>query len=336
MNYGENIFLSAQLVWRHKHLWALGLVIALLSGNCGGGGPSFNFMGTGDSETDQGDFSEPLPEPWASWLEIDPAVLLGTFLALLAGILVLGLIWFLAWLIIRPIARGGLAYSVDRLAGDQPSGFGVAWAGGWRRKGSLIGISLLLELLPGLLLVLLILGLVVWMVATIMATEGGLEEGVGPLFAAGLTTSILALCCLILIAVPVIAVLGVLTELSSIAAVLERRSAGSAIGRAWRLMRERPGPLALIWLITVAVGMLLGTIAAMPILAVVFLFLLPLQLSGDPPLVLWALAGFLLVLAGLFAFAIMSWLMAYSTSLWTLTFRSLTGGAPERALTDTA
>jgi hypothetical protein len=336
VNYGEVIVLSAKLVWRHKHLWALGLMVALLSGNCGGGGSSFNFTGTGGPGTDEGDFSGPLPEPWASWLETDPAVLFGAFLALVAGILVLGLIWFLAWLIIRPVARGGLAYSVDRLTGDQPSGFGIAWAGGWRRKGSLIGISLLLELLPGLILVLLILGLVAWILAPVIAAGGAFEDSLGPLFAVSLTSGIVALCCLIPLGILVIAVLGVLTELSSIAAVLERRSAGSAIGRAWRLMRERPGPLALIWLITVAVGMLLGTIAAMPILAVVFLFLLPLQVAGDPPLALWALAGFFLVLAGLFAFAITSWLMAYSTSLWTLTFRSLTGGAPERALTDTA
>ena len=124
------------------------------------------------------------------------------------------------------------------------------------------------------------------------------------------------------------AVLGVLTELSSIAAVLERRSAGSAIGRAWRLMRERAGPLALIWLITVAVGMMLGTFAAVPILAVVIPFLFPRIVAGDPSLGLCALAGFFLVLAGRVAFGITSWLMAYSTSLWTLAFRSLTGGAP--------
>ena len=338
MNYGEVITLAGKLLWWHKHLWVLGLVIALLSGNCGGVGSSFNFPGTPGGQFEEDDVAGGPSGPLRWLSEIDPAVLIGTFLALLVGLLLLGLVWFLAWLILRPVARGGIAYSVSRLADGQPSGFGVAWGGAWRRKGSLVGIVLLLEFLPGLLLVILIAGLIVWILAPIIAAGSDFGDAAGGLFAASLATGIVAICCLVVLAIPTMILLGVLTELSSIAAVLEQRSAGRAIGRAWQLMRNRPGPLAVIWFVTVAVGMVLGTIAAMPALAIALLFVLPLLGSDSPPLGLWVLAGFFLTLAGLFGLVMTSWVTAYSTSLWTLAFRrltdSLTGGTPERALRD--
>ncbi|HEX2172221.1 MAG TPA: hypothetical protein VHL09_07230 [Dehalococcoidia bacterium] len=321
MNYGETIIGAARLVRRHPHLWGLGVIMTLFAGQCGGGS-GFNLPGGPGGGTESG-FDDGLPEPWRSLLEADPAALFGAFLLVIAIAILALIIWFIAGIIIRPIARGSIAYSVNRLSDGEPSSFGAAWGGGWRRKGALIGISLLLELLPVIVVGLVIAILVVLLFIPIIASGEAIQAGEFGAVAATLGAGVVAICCLVVIVVPIAIVLGILTELSSAASVIEGRGTGASIGRAGRLMRDRPGPIALIWLISAAIALLVGSLLAIPVFFVAFGMNLGLAATGSPPM-LWIPAGLALLVVAVLAFLVNGALQAYTTSLWTLTFRALT------------
>lgn len=328
MNYGETITLAARLVWRHQHLWVLGLLLAIFPGNCRPGS-SFNYQfPSGDGGSGNGGSSQSLPPGLQRFFEQDPSSWIGLAIILAVLVVILALIWFIAGLFVRSVARGGLAGSVNRLAQDLPSGFGIAWRGGWRRKGSLIGISLLLEVLPGLIVLAIILAVAAWIVLPIVASGGNRESQFGAHLVATLGIGVVAVCCFVVIAIPVFILLGVLTELSSIACVLEARSTGQALSRAWGLMRERPGPVALIWLVTVVVSWTIGILVAIPAVVVAGLVAW-LILAPGTSAIIWIFVGFFAVIAIALGLAVASLSSAYTGTLWTLTFRSLTGDVLE-------
>lgn len=328
MNYGEAITRAARLVWQHKHLWVLGVIVALFSGT-GSYGSSFN------TSRGSGDFGEgDLPEPLRNLAGDPGAVLAGLIIAVvIVGLLIL--IWVIAGIILRPVARGSIAFSTNRLENALPANFRTAWSGGWQRKGRLIGISLLVELLPGFILALVIAGLIVALIVPIAAASGATGADPSGAIVAALGGGFIFVCCLVLIAIPVGIILSILAELSSVSAVLEERGVRASIGRAWRLMRAQPGPIALIWIVTVVVGGIVGMIVAIPAIIVGFSLFLAIM-AGNTPALLWVLLILLLIVFAIVGLAVSGALAAFTTTLWTLTFRALTGDERGPLAPDTA
>lgn len=312
MNYGETITQAFRLVWRNRHLWVLGFLMALF----GGGGTNCNLGNSFSSDTQTGD------NRLAEIFREAPELFIGGILILVVVLVLFFLFWFIAGLIVRPVARGAIAYSIDRLDHAEPSSFGIAWRGAWRRARSLIGISLLLELLPGLVVFGVLAIIFVLMFVPLITSAGSGMDPSGAAFGT-LGGGIILICCIVLIAIPVGIFLSVWSELASISSVLGDRAMSPAIGQARRLIFERPGPVILIWLIAVVVNFVIGLIVAVPLGALALAMFGVAGFNGPTALLIPIVILFIIFFP--IAAIVNGAIAAYTVSLWTLTYRALTG-----------
>ena len=131
-----------------------------------------------------------------------------------------------------------------------------------------------------------------------------------------------AVCLSVLLSVP----FGMLQRLAVRTCILKGLGVRGSIVRAWRMLRERLGALALVWLILVSVSIGVMVVILLPLalvaMALVTTALLTVLVS---PLLFAALVLLIGVLAWLVGAAVNGVVETFSSAVWTLAYRELSG-----------
>ncbi len=266
MDYGNLLGQAWEIIWEHKFLILLGLLVAL------SGGSRVNFSGTGTGRTidfqlpsgDRPDFSEaPWDDfsemPWEGFSEIPgmedfriPALPVALAVVVMGLLIILGLI---LW-VIATVARGGLIAGVNDIAVSGVSSFGQAFNAGLGRIWTLLGISLL-PAIPALFLG--VAGMLSGGLAFLLFSAGSMPAMTGLM---GLMGIFMVLACL---ASPLLIVLNLLRAFANRACMLEDKGIFASYGRGVEVLFANIGPVVVLFIIqivlSVVVGMLLGASA---------------------------------------------------------------------------
>jgi hypothetical protein len=286
MNYGSLLQRTWDIIWEHKFLILLGVLVALGGAGTGGGGgsTSASFSGGGAQSPEQFEFRPP-----NGFGDIGlPPMAVGVVVVLVIIALVIGLV---LW-VVSTTARGGLIEGASTIDAGGTSSFAAAWSAGWRRIWTLLGIGIL-PAIPGFVLLMLGIGSFF-----LMANISGLGD-MGAPFAVSNLALLGGLACLL---VPVMLVLGLLRTFANRACMLEGLGVFAAYRRGLNVLMANLGPAILLFLIQIAISIGVGIV-----------FILPGALMALCCL-LWPL---LLLANGLIA--------AFFSTLWTLAWRQWTG-----------
>ena len=309
MDFGEILTRAWQIIWKNRVLWLFGVLASCTSqGNysgsfSGSGGGEFS----GDFNNPAGEFQGKVPpafENFARWIEGIPEE---TFILVAAAIVCLAIILSIVFYLISTYGRvtviegalqaeRGMALTFRQLASD---GAEYLW--------SALGLNLLL-------------GLVVFLVGMAFA----LIAIVATVFTFGI-----GLLCLIPLAclfVPIGIAYSVYVELANVALVSDKLGVMDAIRRAWEVMRDNLGNIAVMALILVIGGGIISIIIGFPI-ALVFIPLVFGFVANNGEFLNTSLAvsGICLVLAIPVVIFLNGILRSYIISAWTLTYEELTG-----------
>jgi len=320
VNYGELISEAFRITWRNRFLWVFGFFAAGSSFNIPSGG------GTGGG-TDDNDF-DPNSFDFAGSLAFGagpgPDTVLGPMLAqqfpsgaMLAALVVLGLLVALFFIAAAIISNGALAESVAAIHRGERRGFGSAFGAGWRNFWRV--------LLQGILLFLIALGLLLAIGLPVGLAIFGVfagTESVGARVAVTVIAVLVAILLLLLVFVP----LYIVSQFALREMVVGRAGIAGAIGRGFRLFRRNTGRSLLVWLIWLALAIATG------IALLILLVVLGLVLVG-PGLYLFfsetsATAGVIVgVIGGLILLALYLILSGavgtFSHAYWTLAYLRL-------------
>lgn len=314
MNYGEILEKAWKIIWKFKVLWIFGL---LASCGTGGGGGS----GGGGSSSSQSDFQnggsnflppeianrfEQLGQQLESWAET-PGFWM-TIALITLGVILFIFLLSLLFTAIRSLGLIGLVrgtWQADE--GAQRLPFGELLKGSFPYLGRVFLFLLLLGLAGGVLAFILVIPLVLVAVLTL---------GIGLL-------CILPLLCLL---IPIGMLVSTFEQQVIVAMVGEDLGIMDGVKRAWNLMRDNLGPVAVMTLILFVGGAIVGVVLALPILIVAMPAVIGI-VAGEGAVLTGGLiiSGVLLLVYILVATVLGSILHAYIGSAWTLTFRRLTG-----------
>lgn len=312
MQYGSMIKRAWQITWTYKYLWVLGIFAGITgwsSGGSSGSSSSSRDLTSGKG----GDFGD-LSRLSDAMREILPALIV-------VGV-VLFAIGLLFW-IVGIAARGGLVKGVDDIEQGNPSGAGPAWSAGFARWGGMFLMELLLGI-PGLILAL------VAVFAIALPVIGPLVRGdePGPEVVAGICGAVIIL---LVIGIPLSFVLGVIRVLAQRYLILDQMSAIESIGAGWRMMRSRFKDVLLTWLANWGLNIVASIVLTIPMVIVVLVIGVAAVVGGVAAAEngnYGPLAGGLgVLLAVIFLISLLFngvW-GTYTSALWTIAFRRLTG-----------
>jgi hypothetical protein len=294
VDFGDIIKRAWQITWRYKALWVLGLFAGASGGFGGWGGSGYRFDGgsTGDLGARGG---EALSAASAHLSEWAPLIIAASVLVFLVGLL---------FLVVSIAAQSGLAFEVDQAADARPVSLHTGWSVGFHYWGRVAVVSLVL-MVPGLVVALMVLAVVVaalerWVAAAIL-----LLVGFGALLVPVLIVLSFALSIIYPLAVRYVAI--------------ENRGSKDALMMAWGALRHRLRDVFLMWLVVFALGLGFGFAIAIPAGALGVGAVLAARFGA------WqatALLGLLLAVAVIALGAVWS---TFTSALWTLFFRRLTG-----------
>jgi hypothetical protein len=313
MNYGALIERAGRMLLRHRYLWVLGLL---------GGGEAFSaptgfpgsFGGPVPGSVPRSNVYYFGPSPAPSWMPLTSqggSVDMGTFFAdhpgavaaIIVGVLLAIIIGALFFFFLSPVSTGGLVRAAVEHDDGRPFAFGQAWQAGLLTFWRVLGLRLL-EIVV-LLFALGILGII----ALISLAASGFTSG-----SFGSLGLVFVLIILVSVATQVVFTLAVR------AAVLDDRSITQALESSIALVRRRLGPVALVWVISIAIsiGIAIALFVALAIVAIPFVLLGVITYAAGSgigiPLVLGILVAvvvFLVAVGGSSAFVSVLWTLAY-------------------------
>jgi hypothetical protein len=341
-----------QITWNYKALWIFGIILALTvasRGNPGNpGSPGSQAQDTANKEGIQS--YEGIPEtielPDGSEVAV-PEVLqeVNTWIAIgvitsgccLGCCCCLGLVWIVAWAVLRYVAETALIRMVDdyEKTGEK-RGIREGFRLGWSRPSLRLFLIDLLIALAGLVVFLppFVLVAVLVIVSIVMFTSGVIVLGVIIVVAAaGLFFLTL------FFAIVVGIVIDLFKPFFQRACVLEGMGVGESLARSLDMMKRHfAWDIAIMWLLTF--GLEIGWIVATFIVGLL-LFVVALMVAAVPALVVGGLVSLLfhwiagLIVGGVIGGLIFALLMIAATTLlqglrmtflstvWTLTYREL-------------
>jgi hypothetical protein len=288
MDYGSILKRAWNIIWEHKWLILLGVLVAL--GSSSGGSPgnaNVNYT------FDEGDLEFNMPE-WniPDFFEGYGVPALAVILALL--FISLAVVFGIALWVVATISRGGLIAGVSTIDGGGASSFGTAWNAGWRKGWRLLGIGIL-PAIPGFFL--LIAG-----IGSLGAFAGfyGLF-GERSVWVPGVGIGVL-LAVLVCVMAPIALVLSLLRTFANRACVLEDLGVIASYRRGLSVLVENIGPAIILFLLQIVISVVLWVAMILPGLAMALCC------------ILWPV---LLLIRGAIA--------AYFSTMWTLAWREWTG-----------
>jgi hypothetical protein len=290
MDYGQMLRRAWDIIWEHKYLILLGVIVALTGTGTASSGINFQFDGRGF------DGRFPRVPDMPQWPDLPRQWGIPTAAGILVLVLiVVAIIFGLVLWVISTLAQGGLIASVDTIAAGGSSSFGAAFRAGWQKGWRLVGIGII-PAIPALLLLVsgLALGLMFGLAGPGPRANVALGGGIALIF--------LALACVL---IPLAVALGLLHTFAIRACMLEDLGVLAAYRRGWQVLIANIGEAIVLALIQLGIGIAIGLLSAFP---GVFLALCCL---------LWPI---LLLLRGAIA--------AYFSTLWTLAWRAWTISPP--------
>lgn len=306
MRYGDIIERALSIFWRRRYLWLLG---ALGGGEALGGG--FGNIGisgqSSDGSLDTGGTQVPdeLADQFGRWLAADIPLLV-SLLALLA-------VFLLAYFILSCISTGASVRAVAEHDAGRAFGLQLAWRVGRQSFLRILGLRLL-GVLVALPAVAAVGGLVA--LGAVSALDGRSE---------GVITAILGAIVLLPALWLLAIVLGVAWTLATRAVVLDGQGVTGSLATGLRLLRRRPGPIAVLWLIALGLGIVSGLAASigaglllLPLLAILAAVY---AIAGVD--VALGTAAILLLLYIALIVLVNGAVGAYLTAYWTIAFRRL-------------
>ncbi len=323
MDFGEVLAKAWRIIWKFKVLWIFGILAS-----CGTqGGGNFNFNSS--YQTGGNGFSGGGPS-------LPPGMMdtLNRFARLfenprfiwefIAGVIALVCVIVLVEIALGAIGRVGLikgAWEADQDAGRLT--FGALWGGSLPFFWRVFWMSILVGL--PFFLVFLVMGL-----AFVLAFIPMLDRNAAGTGAAFLVL-VPVLCVLICVMAILSIVIGFILRMAECAVVIENQSVIGGFRRGWGVLVNHLGPILIIWLIMVVIGLAAGIVIALPLIIVLFPIFIAFFSSGFSgnisytPLILAGLCILAYIPVSLLFNGI---LMAYLQSVWTLTFLRLTRGKP--------
>lgn len=311
MDFGEVLRRAWQITWKFKILWIFGIFAGCSRGGGGGSG------GGGNSGTQ---FNQPGAGPSNEFPQLQQyATQFGDWISSHLWIVALIVLFFLAIIVLTiwlgTMGRIGLIKGTLKAdGGAEHLGFGELWS----ESGPFFWRIFLLSLLVGLAFLVLLV----------------------PAFLIGFATAGVGFLCLIplfCILIPVGILVGVVLQQAEAAIVIEDLSITDGVRRGWEVFRGNLGPMLIMWLILLAIGIVAGIVLALPVLIVVVPAVIAFgagssgqNLSYTPLLV----AGICFAVYLPFLWLLNGILTTYLQSAWALTFLRLTRPkvAPEAAV----
>ncbi len=325
MELGEVLSKAWKIIWKNKVMWIFG-ILASCSQNSGGGGGggsnssmNYNLPGNqngitnGNGPFSNGQFPE-LEEFFKNFEKLtDTANGAMPDIGIIIGLLCLVLFFSLILVMVGTMGRIGLIRgTVLAEAGHEPLRFGQVWG----ESTPFFGRAFLLNLLYGLAATVAVILLIIPLLLLTVGT-----------FGIGLVC-LLPLICLL---VPVGMALNVLIEQANIALVVEDLGLLDAVKRGWSVCRENLGPVAVVALIVIIGGGIVGIIISLPLVFLV----IPVAMMGvsndqSTQTTMLGLVGVMLCCLTPLVIFLQGVLQSYIGSIWTLVFLRLTGKQPEQ------
>ncbi len=262
MDLGRILSRSFEITRRYRALWLFGILLAIFGGQSGNLSNSLNFRGGPPS-------NQTLPGGGVPQL---PQVPTNTIILIVATVACIVLILIILSVILRFVSRGALMGLVGELEADETNptvrrGFNI----GFDRFWSLFGIALLINIPLFLISLLLLLVAAIPLIASLIPLiQAGRQpdQVVGPAVA-GIISSVVLICCVILFLVIVGLVLQPFYQFFMRACVIGRRGAMDSIREGYRLVRANLGNVIVLYL--VLIGLAIAYIIIVLVLALVLL-----------------------------------------------------------------
>ncbi|NTU71801.1 MAG: hypothetical protein HGB10_08290 [Coriobacteriia bacterium] len=321
MRYGEIIKKAWRITWTYKWLWVLGIFAGITGGSSGGGsggggsngssnlGSAFN--GGGSSGSSGLPDMSGLGASVAQWL---PVVIIFAALLVLIGI---------AFAVLGIGARGGLIWAVDEIEQGRVPSLGEAWSAGFARFWRIFGLGLLLQLPIAIAALLLAAVILVPILGTVAA--GGDPN---PALILG------PMCGALIIGVPVLlvaaVVLGVMYITGTRFVVLNNMGVVHSAKEAWRALRARIMDHIVMYVISAGLSIAASLVLVVPIVIVGVATLVPAIITaGNENWGAFAgTVGLFVVIVFVLSIAFSAIWGTFTSALWTVFFRRLTGREP--------
>jgi hypothetical protein len=301
MPYWEIVTRSFKISWRHKYLW----LVAFFAGE---GSAGFNLNGPSGPPGTNGNGRPPdvgaINQQVSHWL----AENIGLIVAGSAAIVLLAIAFF----VLAAVCEGAVVRAAAEHDAERSFGLSMAWRTGRTTMGAIIRFRLL------------IIALALPVVVVFAALVFGLLSAIGGHNGSAIVVLVGIAILFGLAAIVYAVVIAFIDRLGARAVVLEQLGAMAALGRGYRLLTKRLGRVLLVWLLSVAVGIVLGicfaivgSILVVPAAAIAFAT----YASGSPVWWLAVVLAFLILLPILLV--AQAFLAAQSSTYWTLAFRRL-------------
>ena len=255
MDYGGLLRRTWDVVWAHKYLILLGVLVAL-SGTTSRGGVNLSTQWDARQAPEWEFRGPPSPREFPPMPDLRrPGLLAGVPIVAAIGLGGLAVVVGLAVWAVSTVARGGLIAGADAADGGGRLTFGQAFSTGWGRGWTLLGIGLL-PAIPGAILLASAVG-AAGIYAGMGALVGGAPMGLPRVM---LATVLGALTC---IALPAALVLGLLRTFANRACMIEGLGVWAAYKRGGSVLGAHLGSALLLFLIQIGISIVLG-LAALP------------------------------------------------------------------------
>lgn len=234
MQYGQILARSLSITWRHKYLWLLAIFAG--EGAASVGAPSSGTSWQGSSAPNQvtsADWSQ-----LTGWLSAHAALLWTIAIVMVALFVVLFLV--------SAVANGALVKGSSEHDAERSFTLGQAWKAGLASFWPILQLKLF-ALLVALTSMVVVVGLIA--IAFVSGMSGATALSVAAAAVAALV---------VLAAIPFWVAFGVALLFAVRAVALDGMSASVALGRGFRLVGRRLGRVALLWLMMLAVGFVIG------------------------------------------------------------------------------
>jgi hypothetical protein len=304
-NFGEVLTRAWQIIRKHNVLWIFGIFAGCSRG-------SANFRGNTGGGGSGGPGQPNIPPEVMRILEFIQQNLV-TFIVV--ACLLLLLIWAIT-IFLSTIGRVGLirgTYQVEQ--GAERLIFGQLFSESMPYFWRVFGLSLIVAIPILIVFAILIGGLVAFAVS---ASNGNDAARVG-IF--GFIPLLIGCFCLL---IPILFVVSMVIRQAENAIVLEDLPMLPALSRGWEVFKANLGPILLMAIILVVIGLIVGFIVALPVIAIVAPAAVAFAFNRAQNWTPMIFAGVCLCLYIPVAWVLNGILTAYTESAWTLTYMRLT------------
>jgi hypothetical protein len=293
MDYGKLFSRAWDLIWKHKFLIVLGILVALGGAGGGSGGTSGFSGGEGDFNVRNlprfdFNFSAPLRN-----LDLPAFAVGGILILVVLAVMIALVVW-----VVGLISRGGLIYGANAVSTGQEATFMDSLRAGWGKGWRLVGIGLVPAIPVLLLMVSAFFSAGFYISGRTIAREGQFFN------LPGFVIPVIAITCLLVL---LALLLSLLRTFANRACMLEDRGVIDSYRRGFEVLGDHFGQVLVLFLLQIVISLGIWFVLLLPsILIALCCFLWPL----------------LIVIQGTFA--------AFYSTLWTLAWNQWTGHKEEQ------